>query len=92
MKVVPSLPSRPLPEQLSERVGLEDEGVALADAGPVQRRESSFKQGADDAFAPRFGRDGQMMDVPAPAVGSAEDGADEVFAGYGDTAQSGVAG
>src|SRR5512137_298153 len=92
MKIVTTLPSRPLPEQLSEGVGLKDETVALVDADPVQGGKRSFDQGAADAFSPRFDCDGEMVNVAAAAVGAAEDGADQVFAGYGDSAQTRVAG
>ena len=73
MQLVPALPSRPLPEQLSEGIGLEDEGVAFADADPVQSGKRGFKQGAADTPAQRFGRDGQMMKVAPPAAGAAEE-------------------
>jgi hypothetical protein len=92
IQLVSALPSRLFPEKLSEGVGLKDEDVALVDADSSQGGKRSFDQGAADAFSPRFDCDGEMVDVAAPAVGAAEDRADELVSGYGDAAQAGVAG
>jgi hypothetical protein len=92
LKIVAALPSRPLPENLSEGVGLKNEGVAFADADSLEGREGVCEEGSAHSVSPRFRCDRKMVDVAAAAVGAAEDGPDEVSPGYGDAAQTRVAG
>ncbi len=73
LQLVSALPSRPLPEKLSDGTGLEDEGAAFADADPVQSGKRSFKRGMSDTPAPRFGRDGKRMKAASPNAGAAEE-------------------
>jgi hypothetical protein len=61
MQIVPAFPARPRPEQLAEGVCLEDKGMTLAYADPLQRGKGRVEEGAADAFSPGFSCDGEVL-------------------------------
>jgi hypothetical protein len=81
------------PELAAVVVVVEEEDVALGDAGGAELGEAAFDERGAEAVAAVFGSDGEVVEVTAATVVAAEDGGDDVTFGIaGEEAHAGVAG